>query len=221
MAEVVECGSTAICTTFGGEGTGAKTYLNFHEWGVEQQYAFVTEIFDEGNGKVRFDGYFFAGELGGWQLLGKIRVSKGKSDARIYQMYSFVEQWSERNFKDVRFARFGPAMVEMATQPGQWHQLMEASWRHTDLEDTRRVAGNVTHGGTLWGMGMGGDLVKNIQSGTVLKLTVPWPGPIQPLAEFQQARNGNALPAGCLGGTCTMTKAIGATQLDPTPSNFI
>jgi len=205
QAEVVECGELAVCTRFGGEGTGWQSTLRFNQWELEQPYGFLVEAFDEGSGKVRLDGYLHAPELGGWRLLSKLRVSVGAKPWYLHGMFSFVEQWDERSGEDVRWGRFGGAFVEAGGRPGNWTQMRRAAFRHTSAtgEDTSHVYANVTDNGRRWGLGIGGALQKDVAQGTTLEV-LEQIFPLE-LEVFTELRRTGRLPIGCAGGTCTWT----------------
>jgi len=212
-AEVVECGEMAICQRFGHEGTGFKSIITFSEWELEQPYGFLVQAFNEGNGKMRFEGYFHAYELGGWVLVSKIRVNLGHRTPRLDGLYSFVEQWSDRSSEDVRWGRYGPMFLEAAAVPNSWSQVMEATFTHVIGStgangypaDSTHIHANVTNGGTQWGLGIGGNLVKGVNFGDTLSLSAGMGQPAD-LQQFQALRSGGQLPGGCMGGTCLSTQ---------------
>jgi len=197
-AEVLECGDNAICTTFHGEGTGAQSYMNFHEWELHREYHFLTRAYQEEAGKVRYEGYFFADEFGGWVLLSKIKVSTGTLDWHIHGMFSFVEQWKLDSSHDARWARVGPTFVRGENQYDTWTQVTSATYSHTDdasTEDTTHVNANVTSGGGRWAFGIGGNIVNNVNLNDVLTVSAADACPSQ-LASFDASRRQDALPTG-------------------------
>jgi len=211
-AEVVECGEMAICQRFGHEGTGFKSIITFSEWELEQPYGFLVQAFNEGNGKMRFEGYFHAYELGGWVLVSKIRVNLGGRMPRLDGLYSFVEQWSDRSSEDVRWGRYGPMFLEAAAAPNRWTQVTEATFSHSTgvaqsgtVADPTHIHANVTNGGTQWGMGIGGNLVRGVAYGDRLTLSAGLGQPAD-LQQFQALRSSGHLPGGCTGGTCLSTQ---------------
>jgi len=209
QVEIVECGDIARCSRFGGEGTGAKSTIGFHEWELEQSYSFLVMAKQDASDKVLYEGYFYAPELGGWKLLSKLRVPVGNRPWYIHSMGSFVEQWDTSSSDDVRWARYGPAFVE-GNYYGSWTQITRATWSHTmgANENQNHVDGKVTNYGRQWGMGIGGSTVKTLWSGTTLEITTPSMVPPE-LVTFNTLRSSGQLPTGCAGGTCTSTLIAG------------
>lgn len=227
-AQVIECGPLSICGRFGGEGTGAKSRMNFHEWRVEQDYGFLIAAFQESTTHIRYEGYFWAGELAGWILMSKLSAPVGhRSHWSLDGLYSFVEQWEALSGEDDRFCRIGPMFVENEGRPDVWTQVTSATFTlaASGNEMTTHVHGNVTGTyGHQWGFGIGGSLQRNIQDGA--QLTVAG-GVSQPscLVQWRQMRQNNALPTGCLGGTCTLTAItqffLSAFTLKYAPITFV
>lgn len=212
-AQVVECGQDVFCTTFGGEGTGAKTYMNFNKWKLGNEYGFLIRSYDVGGGtSVRQEGYLFATELGGWRLMSVLEVVKEtpRLPWDIAGMYSFVEQWSPRDFGDARWARFGPSFVEYAASNssggggsgGGWRQVRTALFRQGAQpgEDTANCNANVTEEGHKWGLGIGGDVGLRPEGTEVTVMSFP-DLPV-PLRVFSDLDAQGTIPRGCQGGTC-------------------
>ena len=145
-----------------GRGHGVQVLDEPRRFDLGEDYGFVVQAFDEGMGKVRFDGYFHAEELGGWVLAGKLRVNSGSNHRRLYRMYSFVEQWTEGGEEEAGFALFGPMFVETYAQPG-FTEVMEATFSHPLAQDASSFDGRVTEDGARLGVGVGGDLARRSQ----------------------------------------------------------
>lgn len=202
-ATIVECGRDAVCKGFSGEGEGRKSTVSFNEWELEQTYGFVVGAFLVGEGVVRYDGYFHAPELGGWQLLAKIKVHIGNNPWYLHNLYSFVEQWDEESFKRTRWARFGPSFVEDDKTPGKWTQITSASFSHTDAEGEvlAHLHAEITGDSNQWGLGMGKPFSTSVAKGMVLTVDGASALPTT-LVEFGDLRDNGKLPRGCDGKTC-------------------
>mmetsp|Transcript_67397 Transcript_67397/g.219562 ORF Transcript_67397/g.219562 Transcript_67397/m.219562 type:complete len:504 (-) Transcript_67397:150-1661(-) len=202
-AEVLECGPLAVCTRFGGEGTGAKSYINFHDWKLKEDYMFVTVAEELGPSQALYSGYFHAEELGGWVLLSKIKVCTGSDPWHIAGMYSFTEQWTTRDYAEERWQMLGPSYVEYKEGFDGWSQITQATFSYTSgsNENNENVNANVTIGGKRWGLGIGG----KVQKGEAYKTLKVNPEPTIPsqLKLFECLQANGTLPTGCAGGTCT------------------
>jgi len=202
--KVVECGQTTFCTRFGGEGTGAKTYINFNKWQLGKQYGFMIRSYDVGATLVRQEGYLFAAELGGWVLLSILEVVKkdAKRPWQIEGMYSFVEQFSYRDFGDARWARFGPSFVQYEGEE-EWQQIRNSTFiQHAKPgENAINCYANVTNGDLQWGLGIGGAVGRRSEGEL---LTVARSKELPPMLQlFDQLDQAGKLPRGCPDGTCT------------------
>jgi len=236
-AQIVECGVRAICTRFGGEGTGAKSYVNFYKWTLESEYGFLTRAFDLGGGRVRYEGWFHAEELHGWRLISKIEVRRGTRPWSISGMYSFTEQWSTREYGEARWQKLGPSFVRYASSsapsdgdeggnetargaPPVWSQIREATFDQTrgQEENTENVNANVTNHGKQWGLGIGGH-VSNSEN-KLLQVDAAEGLPEQ-LTEFDELERTGKLPHGCEGHTCSKRWWIALVREALSSSNLL
>lgn len=204
-AQVEECGNLTVCTRFGNEGTGVKTFMNFHTWRVGKEYGFLTRAFDLGDNKIRYEGYLHASELGGWHLLSKLVVDSGEMPWWISSMYSFIEQWSPWDCGDARWGEFGPAFVQFETdahEPSVWSQVRRATFMHTghEKEDLYNMSANVTSDRARWGLGIGSSMgVHEVGKQLVVESAEEIP---KQLREFDHLVGWDRLPRGCPGNSC-------------------
>lgn len=203
-AVILECGKLARCDRFGNEGTGVRSTIRFDEWDLGKGYSFVVEATPVGHDRVRYDGYLYAAELGGWVLLSKILVPRAGKAWQLQQMSSFVEQWTAESYDDHRWGSFGASFVEGAS--GAWQQITSATFKHTygANEDSTHVSAAVTDDGLRWGMGAGGTVQKDTAHGTTLHVS-PSGGYPTELSEYIRLRSSGLLESGCEGGTCGST----------------
>jgi len=140
MAKTVACGSGVICTGFGGEGTGRKSYFDTSLLpNTDEEYYFVTQAKYLGNNRMEHTGYFYASALGGWKLLSRIEVSTNNNQKWwLSGLYSFVEQWDAIKTTEDRAALFGPSY--MADENGQdFYQIRSGTFNHGTLENHEHV----------------------------------------------------------------------------------
>jgi len=201
-AKVVECGEWAICTRFGGEGEGAKSYVNFHRWTLEKSYGFITTAAPVGGDRVRLEGYFHAEELGGWILLSKIEVRTGQLPWHLRNLYSFTEQWTARQFGESRWAKLGPSFAQWSSSAGEWSQVRTArlAFKKAGTEDDAHVNANVTNEGRQWGLGIGGGVGRGAsQEALTVKAQPALPDDLQ---KWDTLVAEGVMPTGCAGYTC-------------------
>merc|ERR1740122_787424 len=88
-----------------------------------------------------------------------LEVVKGRQSMPwdITSMYSFVEQWSPRDFGHARWARLGPSFVQYEGESG-WQQVRTGSFNRMShfSENKANCDANVTDDGRRWGLGIGG-----------------------------------------------------------------
>jgi len=153
---------------------------------------------------VRYDGYFFAQELGGWNLLSKIKVSSSGKPWYLHSMASFVEQWHGGGFGDLRWGLFGPSCVEQVGGTDGWTQTTTATFSTSyGPDDPTNCFAMVVSDGPVqqWGMGVGVSLPQT-PPGTVLVVR-PSPYELPPaLRQYSDLRSSGRLPRGCATTSC-------------------
>ncbi|CAK0802263.1 unnamed protein product, partial [Prorocentrum cordatum] len=190
-----------VCRRFGGEGVGSQAERYFSEWTTESTYHWALTA-DAGSGRVRYEGYFHAAELGGWVLLAKVEVAP--VGPLLNTLGSFVEHYSEDSYHAARWGRLGRSFVRY---PGtdDWLQVRNATLE-TGAQSSAalaRVHANVTDGGTRWGLGSGVSESYAATSSHGDLLSVAARDELPPeLADFRARAAAGLLPGGCAGGTC-------------------
>ena len=77
-AAFTTCGPDTVCTRFGGEGSGAKSYMEWNTWQTDMKYKFLIHASQRGKEHVEFSCRFYAAEFG-WRMLSRI-VVRHRSD---------------------------------------------------------------------------------------------------------------------------------------------
>ena len=75
MPKVTACGPDVVCTTFGGEGVGGKSYKEI-EWSVMKTYHFAQRKKLRPNGRIELSAYFLDPAVGSWQLISAMEVHR-------------------------------------------------------------------------------------------------------------------------------------------------
>jgi len=202
--KVLWCGEGVLCTSFGGEGTGSKTIKDFSTWEMDKPYSFMVRHKRKRFTKRRFyqEGYFYATELGGWILMSKIEALPpvGKSWT-IEGMYSFVEQFTSRDFEEARWANYGPSFFHhLGDRSDDWHPVREAMFYEGKAESEVKGNANANISGDAFGLGIGGQVGR--YGGSTLVVDPPKEIP-NALIDFLFTEKKKKLPNGCKGGTCS------------------
>jgi len=186
-ANVTQCGPGVTCTRFGDEGSGAKTFFDFHDWQVDKSYQFLLKAKLLPDGKAEYTCWFNAegqGEAFEWRLIASIAIDIEGHNWFIESMYSFVEQWTATDVEDKRSAAFGPALVRgYGADAISWNQITSARWTtfnasehsgegsgHSEVTDMH-INGEVTAAGDRWQLTIGGNVEKESEYNQVF--TVP------------------------------------------------
>jgi len=215
-AELMECGFYATCRRVGVQGSNAQLEASIdldEDLSEEESYSFVVQASSVESGVARYDGYFWAKELGGWVLLAKIEAAIGDTPWTLQDMYSFVEQVDVPVHVDTPmdhpasiWGRLGPSFIEPEPSAGQWGQVCAASLVFGSVEGetfpTTPFHANITASGIQWGIGIDGPALARMPQGATLQVshlqTLP-----ENLDEFVTLRETGQLPTGCAGSTCS------------------
>lgn len=197
-AAFTTCGPDTVCTRFGGEGSGAKSYMEWNTWQTDMKYKFLIHASQRGKEHVEFSCRFYAAEFG-WRMLSRI-VVRHRSDMPqgIAAMYSFVEQWTPADAQDERWASFGPSLVRGSDgSQNEWMQVTKARWTHSQAaaEDTSHIDGGISSKGYRWELGLGGDINRGLDMYDNLTVAKIEACPVQ-LAEAVSLEAAGHLPTG-------------------------
>lgn len=120
--KVLDKGPGVRTGRFGGEGTGAQSFLDF-DWKIGTTYRFLVTAKPDGPRTV-YTAHFFAPETGKWQLIASFSTLHNGTLLRGY--YSFVEDFirSAKSVTITHEARYGNGWVRLAD--GKWTPLTQA-----------------------------------------------------------------------------------------------
>ena len=132
-AQLVDLGPGVVQDTFGGEGTGQKTYLVL-PWSVNRTHALLLAASRRAgspDGRDCSATAFYRSEareapwdVGGWAMLARMRF--GCDDHPLAGAYSFVEDWTGNGRQ--RAAAYGPALFR--APGGEWTYAAQATFTH-------------------------------------------------------------------------------------------
>ncbi len=103
---------------FGNEGSGGQSYLKFY-WKSGNTYRFLLRALPSDEGYTDFTAWFFAPEIGSWQLIASFRRPETKT--YLKNLYSFLENFSTETGNIPRMGLFG----------NQW--ICNSGWKWTEL----------------------------------------------------------------------------------------
>lgn len=113
---------------FGGEGSGGQSYF-LYPWKAGTTYGFLNRAHPDGDGHTIYTAWFFAPEVGKWQLIASFQ--RPKTDKYLTGMHSFLENFSDRNGYLSRMAYYGNQWVR--DTEGGWAELTKAKFTGDDI----------------------------------------------------------------------------------------
>lgn len=84
-------GSAVTVGEFGNEGSGGQSYLKYN-WQAENTYKFLLKGQPDGAGKTDYTAWFYAPELGSWQLIASFK--RPVTNTYLTGFYSFLENFN-------------------------------------------------------------------------------------------------------------------------------
>lgn len=112
---LVKKGNGVYAGRFGGEGTGGQSYLKF-KWQAGITYKFLTHAKPDGSGSTIYTSWFFAPELGKWQLMASWK--RPKISTYLTSFHGFLENFEVEN----------GYMARKALWSNQWVRLTNGTW---------------------------------------------------------------------------------------------
>lgn len=150
QVNVIAKGEGVAAGRFGGEGTGAQSYMAY-PWKEGETYRFVVkaEVKDR---RTEFSGYFYDNEKKKWRLLSTLSTPANGSLLR--GLYSFVEDFrrDRRSIQERRCAYFGNGWVK--TPKGEWVEITKAIFT-ADGTQLDNIQGGIS--GTRFTIATGGE----------------------------------------------------------------
>ena len=106
---------------FGSEGSGGQSYLNYM-WQAGNTYRFLMHAKPDGKGRTEYTAYFYAPELGKWQLIASF--SRPKTDTYLKHLHSFLENFEPEQGTKTREVHFNNEWI--CDSNGKWTELTKA-----------------------------------------------------------------------------------------------
>lgn len=122
--DVLGSGKNVHVGLFGNEGSGAQTYLVYN-WKPNTAYKFLLKGESNIEGTIDYTAYFFAPEVGQWQLIASLRRPKS-TKTHVENMYSFLENFDTKTGNVEREVNFGNQWAY--TTDGNWVELTKAKY---------------------------------------------------------------------------------------------
>ncbi|ASU35409.1 DUF3472 domain-containing protein [Mucilaginibacter xinganensis] len=108
---------------FGSEGSGGQSYL-LYNWKAGNTYKFLVRVKPDGNNHTTYTTWFFAPELGKWQLIASF--SRPQTNTYLKHLHSFLENFEPEQGTMTRKVLFSNQWV--ADESGKWMQLTKAKF---------------------------------------------------------------------------------------------
>jgi Domain of unknown function (DUF3472)/Domain of unknown function (DUF5077) len=106
---------------FGNEGSGGQSYMNYM-WQAGNTYRFLMHAKPDGKGRTEYTAYFYAPELGKWQLIASF--SRPKTDTYLKHLHSFLENFEPEQGTKTREVHFNNEWI--CDNNGKWTELTKA-----------------------------------------------------------------------------------------------
>lgn len=121
--ELLKKGEGVTTGKFGNEGSGGQSYKVF-PWKSGNTYKFLLKGMPNGDGSTNFTAYFFAPEIGEWQLIASFR--RPHTDTYLTHLYSFLENFVPATGDTSRKAFYKNQWVY--DTKGNWTELTKAKF---------------------------------------------------------------------------------------------
>ncbi len=108
---------------FGGEGSGGQSYRKYM-WKADTTYRFLLKGEPAGNDFTDFTAWFFAPEIGKWELIASFR--RPKTDTYLTRLYSFLENFIPSMGQFPRQGFYGNQWIHDTR--GKWYEIVEAQF---------------------------------------------------------------------------------------------
>lgn len=116
-------GSEVHAGEFGNEGSGGQSYLKFG-WQAGETYRFLLRGKPSDDSTTTYTAYFFAPEVGNWQLIASFR--RPKTSTHLRKLHSFLENFIPETGATGRRVYFGNPWVRMVSR--EWTPLTQANF---------------------------------------------------------------------------------------------
>jgi hypothetical protein len=106
---------------FGSEGSGGQSYL-LYNWKAGNTYRFLVQAHPAENGYTTYTAWFFAPEVGYWQLIASF--NRPKTVTYLTHLHSFLENFEPEQGSTARRVHFNNEWI--ADENGSWTELTRA-----------------------------------------------------------------------------------------------
>jgi len=106
---------------FGNEGSGGQSYM-LYNWKAGNTYKFLVQGKPTGNNHTTYTTWFFAPELGKWQLIASF--SRPQTNTYLKGLHSFLENFEPENGITTRHVLFNNQWI--ADNNGRWAEINKA-----------------------------------------------------------------------------------------------
>jgi len=106
---------------FGNEGSGGQSYL-LYNWKAGKTYKFLMHARPDGTNHTVYTAYFFAPELGRWQLIASF--SRPQTNTWLTRLHSFLENFEPKQGIITRTVYFNNEWI--VDETGKWIELSRA-----------------------------------------------------------------------------------------------
>tara|TARA_R110001592_G_scaffold325204_1_gene605053 strand:+ start:805 stop:2088 length:1284 start_codon:yes stop_codon:yes gene_type:complete len=108
---------------FGNEGSGGQSYRKYM-WKAGTSYRFLLKAQPAGNNSTDYTAYFFAPEIGKWELIASFR--RPKTDTYLKRPHSFLENFHTETGNQTRKGLYSNQWVY--DTKGNWHEMTTAKF---------------------------------------------------------------------------------------------
>ena len=126
--KLLKKGKDVYTGEFGNEGSGGQSFLRF-PWITGNTYRFLNSVTPDGKGNTIYTAYFFAPEVGEWQLIASFL--RPQTDTWYQRPHSFLENFLDNNGYKGRKAFYVNQWIR--TSNGIWVELDKARFSADDI----------------------------------------------------------------------------------------
>jgi hypothetical protein len=108
---------------FGNEGSGGQSYRKYR-WKAGMKYRFLLKAKPAGNNSTDYTAYFFAPEIGKWELIASFR--RPQTDTYVQRPHSFLENFHTETGNQTRKGMYTNQWVYDTN--GEWHEMTTAKF---------------------------------------------------------------------------------------------
>lgn len=126
--KLLKKGKDVYTGEFGNEGSGGQSFLRF-PWITGSTYRFLNSVTPDGKGNTVYTAYFYAPEVGEWQLIASFL--RPKTVTWYKRPHSFLENFLDNNGYKGRKALYNNQWIR--SRAGVWMELDKARFSADDI----------------------------------------------------------------------------------------